>query len=229
MNLSEYISNYIEAHGLSQRAFAARCGVSHGYISFLIRGENPKTGEPITPQLGRLKLIAAGMGMTLEDLFRAVDDLDVDISDGSPTITEDVVSFPVLGDVAAGYDRLAVMNDVEMGEKIDIPRSYLRGRPASDYFVLKVCGDSMWPMYLDGDKVLVLHQSTMNRSGEIGVVVYGDEAATLKKIEYTMGEDWMRLVPLNLNKYQPELIEGERLEHCRVLGIPRMVIREIVD
>lgn len=229
MNLSDFISNYIEEHGLSRRAFAARCGVSHAYISFLVKGENPKTGEPITPQLGRLKLIAAGMGMTLEELFRSVDDLDVDITDASPAVTDDVVEFPILGDVAAGYDRLAVMNDVEMGEKIDIPRSYLRGRPASDYFVLKVHGDSMWPMYLDGDKVLVLRQSTLNRSGEIGVVVYDDEDITLKKVEYVMGEDWLRLVPLNLAKHQPEMIEGERLEHCRVLGIPRMVIRDIDD
>lgn len=178
------------------------------------------------PPLKSVHAMAKLFGVDIDSLTK--DDLASGFG-GSPTVTDDVVSFPVLGDVAAGYDRLAVMDDVEIGEKIDIPRSYLRGRPASDYFVLKVRGDSMWPMYLDGDKVLVLHQSTMNRSGEIGVVVYGDEAATLKKIEYTMGEDWMRLVPLNLNKYQPELIEGERLEHCRVLGIPRMVIREIVD
>lgn len=178
------------------------------------------------PPLKSVHAMAKLFGVDIDSLTK--DDLASGFG-GSPTVTDDVVSFPILGDVAAGYDRLAVMDDVEICEKIDIPRSYLHGRPASDYFVLKVRGDSMWPMYLDGDKVLVLHQSTMNRSGEIGVVVYGDEAATLKKIEYTMGEDWMRLVPLNLNKYQPELIEGERLEHCRVLGIPRMVIREIVD
>ena len=38
----------------------------------------------------------------------------------------------------------------------------------------------------------------------------------------------MRLVPLNPN-YPPVTIEGERLEHCRILGIPRLLIRRIKD
>ena len=146
-----------------------------------------------------------------------------------PNVTDDVVSFPVLGEMAAGYARLAVMDDVDTSEKVEVPRSWLHGRPASDYFVLKVYGRSMYPMYLPGDKVLVLRQSTMNRSGEIGVVLYDDDKVTLKKIEYKAGENWMRLVPLNLNEFSEEMVTDERLEHCRVLGIPRKVIRDIND
>ena len=142
----------------------------------------------------------------------------------SPTITDDVVSFPILAGVAAGYNRLAVP-DAE-AEKIDIPRQYLRGRPETDYFALRVVGSSMYPLYQDGDVVLVLRQATMNRSGEIGVVIYDDEAATLKKVEYVMGEDWMRLVPIN-PAFEPVLVTDEKLEHCRVLGIPRLLIREV--
>lgn len=167
----------------------------------------------------------------LEPLARALRTTPAELlgwGDG-PRVTDDVVSFPVLGEMAAGYDRLAVMDDVDTSEKIDVPRSWLHGRPASDYFVLKVYGRSMYPMYLPGDKVLVLRQCTMNRSGEIGVVLYDDDKVTLKKIEYTMGEDWMRLVPLNLNEFTEEMVTGERLEHCRVLGIPRMVVRNISD
>ena len=42
-----------------------------------------------------------------------------------------------------------------------------------------------------------------------------------------MGEDWMKLIPIN-PQYPPMMIENEALEECSVLGVPRMVIREIV-
>ena len=141
-----------------------------------------------------------------------------------PEITEECVTFPVIGEVAAGYERIAV-DDWE-GETVDIPISYLHGRSRSDFFVLRVKGDSMYPQYQEDDKVLVLRQSTMNHSGQVGVVIYGDENATLKKIEYAYGEDWMKLIPIN-PMYPPVEIKNEELEHCRVLGIPRLVLREI--
>ena len=142
----------------------------------------------------------------------------------SPNITEDYTTFPVIGEIAAGYDHIAVEN--WEGEKIDIPNKYLKGRNKTDFFVLLVTGESMFPTYQDGDKVLILKQTTLNYSGQIGAVLYDDEYATLKKVEYVYGEDWMRLVPVNPN-VPPTLIEGERLEHCRVLGIPKLLIREI--
>ena len=94
--------------------------------------------------------------------------------------------------------------------------------------MLQVKGDSMYPQYQNGDKVLILKQSTMDYSGQIGVVIYNDDMGTLKKIEYAQGEDWMKLVPVNPN-HPVVKIENEDLEHCRVLGIPKLLIREITD
>ena len=53
-----------------------------------------------------------------------------------------------------------------------------------------------------------------------------DEISTLKKVEFVKGEDWLRLVPINPN-VPPILIEGEDLEHCRVMGVPKLLIREM--
>ncbi|MBE7022635.1 MAG: LexA family transcriptional regulator [Ruminococcaceae bacterium] len=143
----------------------------------------------------------------------------------SPGVTEDYTTFPVIGEIAAGYDRIATEN--WDGEKIDIPNSYLGGRKPAEFFVLLVKGDSMYPMYQEGDKVLILKQTTLNYSGQIGAIIYSeDECATLKKIEYATGEDWLKLVPINPN-CPPVTIENEALEHCRVLGIPKLVIREV--
>jgi SOS-response transcriptional repressor LexA len=66
----------------------------------------------------------------------------------------------------------------------------------------------------------------MNHSGQIGVVVYDDDKATLKRVEYVMGEDWMKLSPIN-PQFPPVIVRDEALEHCRVLGIPKLVIRKI--
>lgn len=146
------------------------------------------------------------------------------ITKNMPTITDDVVTFRILGEVAAGYDHDPIP-ELD-GGTISIPAEYLHGRPASDYFVLRITGDSMWPLYHDKDLVLVLRQSSCNHSGEIAVVIYDDQSASIKRVEYVQGQDWMRLIPLNPN-FPPIKIEGESLEHCRVLGIPKLLIREI--
>ena len=141
-----------------------------------------------------------------------------------PSVTDDVVTFYPIGTVAAGYGEIAYE---EYGnDPVDIPRYYLGGRPKSDFFVLTVHGNSMYPAFLDGDKVLVLKQSTLNQPGSVGVILYESENATLKKIEYVPGEDWLRLVPIN-PEYPPKTISGSDLELCRVLGIPRLLIREM--
>ncbi len=144
----------------------------------------------------------------------------------SPGTTENYTTFPVIGEVAAGYDMPALEN--WEGDTVDIPNSYLKGRDLSDFFVLRVKGDSMYPAYMNGDKVLVLKQSTLNHSGQVGVVIYNDDCATLKKVEYVYGEDWMKLIPINPT-VPPTLIEGESLEHCQILGIPKLLIREIEE
>lgn len=142
----------------------------------------------------------------------------------SPNITEDYTTFPVEVEIAAGYEHIA-LEDWE-GDTVDISNDYLRGHDNSEFFVLRVKGDSMYPEYQDGDKVLVLKQPAVNYSGQVGVAVYDGELATLKKIEYTEGESWVRLVPIN-PAFPPKLIENEDLEYLRVLGIPKLIIREV--
>lgn len=80
MTLSELLIKYRSEHELSQRQFAAQCGVSNGYIAILEKNVNPKTGLPVVPSLPSLNKIASCMGITLSELFAKVDDMPVDIS-----------------------------------------------------------------------------------------------------------------------------------------------------
>lgn len=165
-----------------------------------------------------LYAISAKYGVSVEWLKGETDEKN------SPGVTESFVSYQILGEVAAGYEHYAY-EDWTYGQ-VDVPLSWLKGRQKDDYFVLRITGDSMYPLYQNGDLVLVLRQPAIDRSGQIGVVMYEDDKATLKRIEFAPGEEWMKLSPVN-PQYPPVIIRGEELAHCRVLGVPKMLIREI--
>jgi transcriptional regulator with XRE-family HTH domain len=81
MTLGEIIAAYLDETGMSVREFARRCGsVSYGYISMLIRGENPKTGKPIRPNIDKVQAIASGLGISLDELLRRADDFEIELN-----------------------------------------------------------------------------------------------------------------------------------------------------
>lgn len=208
---SDKLKELRKKYNYTQEQLAAKLGTAKSTISMYESGHRE-------PDFETLEAIADVFNVSIGDLLDGTRRLS------SPGITDDIVTFPIIGEIAAGYDNIALED--WYGDKIDIPRQYLHGRSPSDFLVLRVKGDSMYPIYHDGDVVLVLKQETLNNSGDIGAVIYDDECVTLKKIEYVYGEDWMRLLPLN-PEYKPKTITGEDLEHCRVIGIPKLLIREM--
>ena len=126
---------------------------------------------------------------------------------------EALVKFPVIGSISAGYGGIAVEEYTEEYESI--PSSSLRGHSPGDYFVLEVKGNSMYPLFLEGDRVLVRRCSSVE-NGTIAAVLYGD-CATLKKVRYLQGQACLELIPIN-PEYQVKRIENEELEQCRILG-----------
>ena len=197
---------------ITQQQLADALGLSRSTIGMYEKGERE-------PYFETSEAIADYFNVRLDDLVGRKNANAL----LSPTISTDTVTFPVIGEIAAGYNHCAVED--WSGETVEIPTYYLKGRKQDDFFVLSVKGDSMYPLYMDGDKVLILRQSTLNHSGEIGATVY-DDYATLKKVEYVNGEDWLRMVPIN-PQYPPKRVEGAELEQCKVLGIPKLLIREI--
>lgn len=239
MTLGDIIKNYRAETGTSQDEIAKRSGLSKAYISILERNINPSTGREPVPSMEAIASIANAIGVDFDVLFREINPqskVSLSTSDfedptpdpyarfPEPNVTDDVVTFPVIGTAAAGYDHVA--EEVWDGDTVDIPTEFLHGRPKSDYFVVHVQGDSMYPMYIEGDKVLVLKADTLEYSGQVGLMLYNGDEATLKKVEYVMGEDWLRMVPIN-PMHPVKTIEGVDLELCRVLGIPKLLIREL--
>ena len=122
--------------------------------------------------------------------------------------------IPVIGMVTAGLPILAIEN-----QEGTIPWE------DPSCFALRVRGDSMINAgILNGDLVVVRSQPTANQ-GEIVVAMIDDEA-TVKRIEYKPGEDWIDLIPIN-PEFKPRRIEGVDLEQCRVVGRVIKVIRTV--
>lgn len=209
----------VETAGLSYMELERKTGVSHSTLQRYLNGKTNRIPLSAVEKIADATNVSAAWIMGWEDTPNTSA-----IPFPAPTVTDDVVTFPVIGNVAAGYNEIAIED--WSGDTVQIPISYLHNRPQSDYFVLNVHGDSMYPLYIDGDKVLVLKCDTLEHSGQIGVILYEGDNVTLKKIEYVDGENWLRLIPLNPN-YPPKAITGVDLEQCRIIGMPKMLIRTI--
>ena len=72
MKLGDIIYNYRMEHNYSIREFARICELSHAQIYFMERGLNSQ-GEPFTPKVKSLKKLAAGMGISFNELLSVCD------------------------------------------------------------------------------------------------------------------------------------------------------------
>lgn len=136
---------------------------------------------------------------------------------------EKSVIFDVIGDISAGYD--GVINEEKTGDSFAVPLDWIQGHAPQDFMLLKVRGGSMMPLIQNNDLCLIQRQTTMDYSGQIGAVIFEDSSVTLKKVNFVYGQDWMELEPLNQKEYRTMRIEGESLEHCRVIGTLKKLIR----
>ena len=219
MTLAERIKAARLAAGLTQEELAARCGTIKQTISKYERG--------VVSNLPLEKVIelASALGVSPGSLMGWDDESSLKTSSISPAHralldladSASLVKMPIVGSIKAGYGGAAV--EEETGEYELLPDDCLRG---GEYFVLRVNGNSMRPELKDGDRVLCKRAPSVD-SGSIAVVLYGEEA-TIKRVNYINGEDWLELIPTNPS-YETKRIEGAELESCRVLGKVIQLIR----
>ena len=207
-DISNRLLSLIMENDISYGELSKRTGIPKSALQRYATGETEKI--PIT----RIEQMAKALHSSAAYLMGWEQNIN------SPTISDDNVEFPIIGDVAAGFDKIAIEDWT--GDKIQIPSTYLKGRNKDEFFVLRIKGDSMYPEYRDGDKVIVLKQNAVDYSGQIAVAIYGNNMGTIKKIEYK--KDCIKLVPIN-PQYQPEEIKDAETLH--ILGIPMLLIREV--
>lgn len=95
MTLGDMIKKYIREHGLNYEQFGALCGISKGYVSMIVNNHNPKTSKPPIPTAAVYFKIAELFGMTIDELFRIIEDAPVQVGprpgNNDETLTEDEI------------------------------------------------------------------------------------------------------------------------------------------
>ena len=89
-------------------------------------------------------------------------------------LEDQVVEVPILGRIAAGQPLLATE---QVEDTLTLPRAWVQGE---EVFLLRVSGESMAPLLLPGDLVMVRVQPRVGK-GEIAVILV-DEEATVKRV-----------------------------------------------
>ncbi len=201
MILGDLIKEYRLHNGLSLRDFAQRCGLSHTYISALEKNIDSRTGKPIAPTLDTVKYISKGMGISIEDILKVLDDeQEFKINEDAPKCnltTENKQVLPILGTVKAGYDYLAQENwtgYVNIDKKVSDPENY---------FALKITGDSMQPVLYEDD-IVIVHRQNDIESGQIGIILVNNDEATVKRI--VKHNDYIELKSFN-SYYPPKKLD----------------------
>lgn len=164
----------------------------------------------IYPRIDKIELLANYFDIKKSDLVENKAKTD---KLGNP-----VVEIPILGTVKAGYDYLAQENWIGT---IDIDKKLA---DSGEFFALKVKGDSMAPVLIEDDIVIIKKQDDFENGDIVVAIVNGDEA-TIKKGKKS--ESKILLQPFNTN-YDPLIFTEEEMDTIpvRIVGIVKQLKRE---
>ena len=214
MYLGGLIKEYREKYNLTMDEFAKKAGLSKGYISMLEKNQHPQNKRKIVPSLETFRKAAKAMGLSVDDLMKAVDGdqpVSLEVKKSLPPYDNifpiEKKKIPMLGEIACGEPIFA---------EEDRESYVLVGTDINADFCLKAKGDSMTgARILDGDIIFIREQSIVE-DGEIAAVIIDDEA-TLKRVYYEKDKNRLTLQAEN-PKYRPLSYEGEEFDHIRILG-----------
>lgn len=145
-------------------------------------------------------------------------DVPMDTDEKIDELGNPVVTIPILGVVKAGYDYLAQENWIG---NVDVDKKLADG---NELFALKVKGDSMFPVLVEDDIVIIKKQDDFETGDIVVAIVNGDEA-TIKKGKKT--SNGILLQPLNTS-YDPLIFTYDEMKTIPVsiVGIVKQLKRE---
>lgn len=219
--LARYLRTIRESLGYSIYDVKKLCEISPSYLSLMENGK--RRPSPII-----LKKLSSIYHIDYNDLLRKAgfSDLIEDEDEKTEMLKKigaiplsdiDTVKIPILGTVKAGYDYLAQENIVDyIAFKVD-------GKDKENYYALNVVGDSMTPLFDDGDTVIVHKQDDFENGENCIVLINGDEA-TIKKVY--KGNTGIELKAIN-PYYPPRLFNEEEIKKLpvKVIGVVEKSIR----
>lgn len=165
----------------------------------------------IYPRIDKIELIANYFGIKKSDLIERKERTD--------KLGNAVIPIPILGTVKAGYNYLAQENWVGT---VDVEKSLVG--TDNNYFALKVKGDSMFPVLIEDDIVIIKKQNDFENGDIVVAIINGDEATIKKGKKSEVG---ILLQPLN-NSYEPLIFTYDEMKNIPVIivGIVKQLKRE---
>jgi phage repressor protein C with HTH and peptisase S24 domain len=210
------LRDILKEKGITQAALGAALGVNQSSVSKIVRGEFPFDAA-------RLKSLALALGISrnrLEaDIRRIIGErpLSMRVS-GSMQESTAPRGVPMLAPVAAG--------SANHSAEIDAPRSTLpittQAVGDEHAFALEIVGDSMSPLFDEGDIVVCSPRASWS-DGDPCYVEMRDRSDTVKAV-YRLGDGRVELRPLNARRHRPR-IESDDLDTGRISRIVRVVGR----
>lgn len=145
-------------------------------------------------------------------------DVSMDKNIKTDELGNPVVSIPLLGTVKAGYNYLAEENWIG---SVDINKQLA---DTGDFFALKIHGDSMFPVLIEDDIVIVKKQDDFD-NGDIVVALINGNEATVKKAK--RNDNSILLQPLNTT-YEPLIFTNEEMKSIpvKIIGIVKQLKRD---
>ena len=204
MTIGERIKYYRLAAGLTQQELADKIGVKLAAVS------KYELGTVDNLPISRVERIADALGVTGGQIMGWEENDMIDSE----------ILVPVVAEIAAGFDKQPI-RDYEL-DRFPVPSVYAKGRRTDELFIIKVRGDSMYPMYQEGDHILAVRTPTVE-DGEVAILQYEDNA-TIKRVERV--KDGLRLIPIN-PMYKSETVTDS--DKVRVVGKPLVLIRELAE
>lgn len=195
----------LKASELSEKAHIPKSAISQ-YLSGLYEAKQ-KSIFKLASVLNVSEAWLMGMDVPMEKITK-LDKL------GNP-----VAEIPLLGTVKAGYDYMAQENWDGM---IEVDKNIIKD--GSDYFALKIKGDSMSPVLIEDDIVIIKKQEDFENGDLVVALINGDEA-TIKKGKKS--DNSILLQPLNTN-YEPLIFTYDEVKNIPVtiVGIVKQLKRE---
>ena len=230
--LGKYLRDIREQLGYSIYDVNKLCDISPSYLSLMENGKRKPSAiilKKIAPiySLNYLDLYekAGYIDLINDEKYISTDSTPDDIYDQLKNIgtmyvsNTDMVKIPILGVVKAGYDYLAQENWIG---SVDVEKNIVSD--GSEYFALKVVGDSMSPVLVQDDIVVIKKQNDFE-NGDIVVAIVNGNEATIKKGKKT--DSSITLQPLNPS-YDPLVFTYDEVKSIPVtiVGIVKQLKRE---
>ena len=179
---SSNLKDLLESKNATQLELAKFLNVSNTTVNNYVKGYN-------MPRMDKIDGICNFFNINRSDLIEQKEP-ELTFVDLSKSI-----KIPVVGKIPAGVPIEAIEDVIET---IDIPEDWTKGD--KEYIGLRVSGDSMYPVLLDGDTVVIQIQPSAE-TGDICACYVNGFDATLKRIALT--PDSITLKPENPN-YPPK-------------------------